>query len=147
MMETMIHRYANLLVSSCLVVPELPYSCEGQNTKSLKYINYPNLPSAIRPVPHDADIPVPIPPKVVQSVESEPSKDSEIDIFEPSASRSHEPQLFSQSELNDLVRDLGLPKDLSEILGSRLRDKGLPAADANPTVSKNKLQKVDTGLE
>jgi hypothetical protein len=32
-------------------------------------------------------------------------------------------ELFTQSELNDLLRDLGLPKDLAEILGSRLCEK------------------------
>ena len=34
---------------------------------------------------------------------------------------------FSQSELNDLVRDLGLPKDSAEVLGSRLKDKNMLA--------------------
>ena len=38
---------------------------------------------------------------------------------------SAEPRLFNQSEFNDLVKDLGLPKDSSEILGSRLRAKNL----------------------
>jgi hypothetical protein len=38
---------------------------------------------------------------------------------------SSEPQLFTQSELNDLVRDLGLPKDCAEILGSRFQSKNL----------------------
>ncbi|GBL87888.1 hypothetical protein AVEN_192062-1 [Araneus ventricosus] len=35
------------------------------------------------------------------------------------------PQPFSQSELNDLVRDLGLSKDGVESLGSRLNYKNL----------------------
>ncbi|GBM43452.1 hypothetical protein AVEN_74170-1 [Araneus ventricosus] len=35
------------------------------------------------------------------------------------------PQPFSQSELNDLVRDLGLSKDGAEFLGSRLKNKNL----------------------
>jgi hypothetical protein len=35
------------------------------------------------------------------------------------------PRFFSQSELNDLVRDLGLPKDSAEVLGSRLKSKNL----------------------
>ena len=33
------------------------------------------------------------------------------------------PQLFSQSELNDLVRDLSLSKESSELLASRLKEK------------------------
>ncbi|GBL62458.1 hypothetical protein AVEN_31990-1, partial [Araneus ventricosus] len=35
------------------------------------------------------------------------------------------PQPFSQSELNDLARDLGLSKDGAELLGSRLKNKNL----------------------
>ncbi|GBN94844.1 hypothetical protein AVEN_266158-1 [Araneus ventricosus] len=35
------------------------------------------------------------------------------------------PQSFSQSELNDLVRDLGLSKHGAELLGSRLKNKNL----------------------
>ncbi|GBM70063.1 hypothetical protein AVEN_105040-1, partial [Araneus ventricosus] len=35
------------------------------------------------------------------------------------------PQPFSQSELNDLVRGLGLSKDGPELLGSRLKNKNL----------------------
>ncbi|CAH1114997.1 unnamed protein product [Psylliodes chrysocephalus] len=100
---------------------------KGHNTKSLKYINDPNLSSEIRPVPHDADIPVPVPHKVLQPIESESSTDLEIYIFEPSTSGTREPQPFSQVELNDLVTDLGLPKDLSEVLGSRLKEKKLLA--------------------
>ena len=35
------------------------------------------------------------------------------------------PQLFSQSELNDLLRDLSLSKESSELLASRLKEKNL----------------------
>jgi len=38
---------------------------------------------------------------------------------------SMEPQTFNQDELNDLVRDLGLSKQKSEILASRLKQKNL----------------------
>jgi hypothetical protein len=31
------------------------------------------------------------------------------------------PERFNQTELNDLVRDLNLPKDAAEILGSRVK--------------------------
>lgn len=32
------------------------------NMKNKKYISYPNIQSAIRPVPHGAELPVPTPP-------------------------------------------------------------------------------------
>jgi len=35
------------------------------------------------------------------------------------------PVLFDQAALNDLVRDLGLPKDKSELLGLRLKERNL----------------------
>jgi hypothetical protein len=38
------------------------------------------------------------------------------------------PQLFTQSELNNVIRDLGLPKEKAELLGSRLKEKNLLAA-------------------
>lgn len=72
-------------------------------------------------------VPVPIPPKLLPSTVSESSIDTENDIFEPTTSKNTDPQRFSQEELNDLVRDLGLPKDLSEIIGPRLKDKNLLA--------------------
>ena len=36
---------------------------------------------------------------------------------------SDAPELFTQRQLNALVRDLNLPKDPSEVLGSRLKEK------------------------
>ncbi|GBP31362.1 hypothetical protein EVAR_13482_1 [Eumeta japonica] len=35
------------------------------------------------------------------------------------------PELFNQTDLNDLIRDLGLPKSASEILASRLKERNL----------------------
>ncbi|KRZ93790.1 hypothetical protein T08_7081 [Trichinella sp. T8] len=36
----------------------------GYNAKNRKYISYPNLPSATRPVPHGPDVPIPSPPGI-----------------------------------------------------------------------------------
>jgi hypothetical protein len=38
-----------------------------------------------------------------------------------------EPEVFTQSELSDFVRELGFPKDLAEVLESRLCEKTCPA--------------------
>ena len=87
-------------------------------------------------MPHGPQIPVPLPPEkldnVYEDVESVPgisnddhNDDNDDDVYDPSV--SDEPQLFTQSELNDLVKDLDLPKDSAELLGSRLKEKNVLA--------------------
>ncbi|GFV35888.1 uncharacterized protein TNCV_2866471 [Trichonephila clavipes] len=49
------------------------------------------------------------------------SNDSD-DGYDPG---TNDPELFSQSDLNDLVRDLGLSKNTAEVLGSRLKERHL----------------------
>jgi hypothetical protein len=39
---------------------------KGTIKKNRKDIFYPNLPSAIRPVPHGPGIPVPVPPEILE---------------------------------------------------------------------------------
>ncbi|KAJ8884036.1 hypothetical protein PR048_015893 [Dryococelus australis] len=85
---------------------------------------YPNLRSAIRLVFHGPEIPVPSPPGNLDDVCEELKTNSEAcgysdeDDFVCDAL-----QLFTQSELNDLVRDLDLPKQSAELLGSQLKEK------------------------
>ena len=90
---------------------------------------YPSLDSAIRPVAHSEDLPVPVFTSLPEIDETEEipadlsisSGDSCSDYEEP----SNGPQLFNQSELNDLVRDLCLSKEQSEVLASRLQEKNI----------------------
>lgn len=103
------------------------YSANNKNS-----IVYPNLPSAIRPIPHDDTVPVPTPPDVLVDVLAEFSSqtsgsepDEADEIYQPEEDKS--PKLFTQGELNDLVRDLNLTKDAAEVLGSRLKSKNLLA--------------------
>ena len=87
----------------------------GFNMKNKNNIQYPNLPSAIRSILHQTDVPVPTPPPVLIDVEdSTTSSDlsssecqSEYECFE-----GERPRLFSQEELNDLVRSWICPKFL-----------------------------------
>jgi hypothetical protein len=44
-----------------------------------------------------------------------------------SHTESQSPQPFTQSELNDVVRDLGLPKVKTELVSSRLKENNLLA--------------------
>ena len=58
---------------------------EGYNQKTKKSITYPNLLSAIRPVPHFTEFPIPKPPSSVPVINdecAECSGDSSID-FDP----------------------------------------------------------------
>lgn len=101
----------------------------GFSKKHKSKILYPDCRSAIKPVPHGADLPVPTPPTASLLEDEEPSpeemasSDSE-DIYGAS---SLEPKrlLVNQQRLNDLVRDMSLTKDNAELLGSRLKEWGL----------------------
>lgn len=106
----------------------------GYNAKNIKNIIYPDLPSAIRPIPHSDSLPVPLPPSSLGAVSW--SSDEEPMLDEDSAGNEEytceegdsTPSKFNQNELNDLVRDLYLSKDKAELLGSRLKRKHLLAS-------------------
>ncbi|GFW68347.1 uncharacterized protein TNCV_2263361 [Trichonephila clavipes] len=103
-------------------------SVQGFQFKKRKDISYPTIiRSAIRPVPHGLDLPIPSPPDTMDNILdnldqiSHISSDSD-DGFDPG---TNGPELFSHSDLNDLARDLGLSKDTAEVLGSRLKERHL----------------------
>ncbi|GFW18158.1 uncharacterized protein TNCV_4006981 [Trichonephila clavipes] len=98
---------------------------QGFNLKNRKDISYPTIiHSAIRPVPHGPDLPIPSPPDTLDNILDQISHISSKsdDGYDPG---TNDPDLLSQSDLNDLVRDLGLPKDTAEVLGSRLKERHL----------------------
>lgn len=99
----------------------------GFNKKTKKNIVYPNLPSAIRPVEHSDDIPIPKPPSELPQNFSEAGTTSEGSGDEFAFSTNEEPQLFSQDDLDDLIRDLNLSKKSAQLLGSRLKERNLLA--------------------
>jgi len=91
---------------------------------------YPNILSAIWPVPHGDGLPVPEPPdNLAMYSDDEHSASSNNEEQQPSASRdadyvpstdsSH--HMITEGELNDLIRDLKLPKNKAELLASRLQ--------------------------
>ena len=86
----------------------------GFNSKIKHNLQYTKLPSAIRSVPHGPGIPIPLPPRYLVTVDDSVSEESLSDsqMTECSEYECHQqPKLFSQAELNDLVRDLNLPKN------------------------------------
>ena len=108
----------------------------GVNLKKKTTVTYPNLPSALQPIPHSDAIPIPVFTSFAETDSEEnedydcTQKDPEFDASHltapPSAtSRTDTVRRFNQEELNDLVRDLGLSKEKSELLASRLKERGM----------------------
>jgi len=109
----------------------------GDITKKKKWtIVYPNIPSALSPLPHGEGISFPEPPKEFtidsdeeDEIEStsgspEPPASTEPHVSHGRSSMPH-PHILTQDELNDLVRDLELSKSKAELLGSRLKQWNL----------------------
>ena len=90
----------------------------GVTAKSKHTVQYPNLPSAMRPVPHSAELPVPKPPTNMTLNESESSDEdvgqannnTDCDPTFAGALSFNEPHLLAQGDLNGFVRDLNLSK-------------------------------------
>lgn len=90
---------------------------------------YPKIESVILPVPHSEKLPVPVfvllpsiysdDIEILSSQSTSSNSSSECEFKECSSL----PEMFSQSELNDLIRDLNLSKKSSEILASKLKEK------------------------
>ena len=96
---------------------------------------YPDIESARRPMPHCAEVPVFIflPGitademllKAMDDTDSSDSSTSSSSSMAAAASLlSAKPKPFSQGQLNDIDRDLGLSKKSSEILASRFGEHG-----------------------
>src|SRR6218665_2833309 len=87
----------------------------GFNKKTKQHLQY-DIPSARQPVALSEEIHAPLttelPEIEVEALSSSASEgeDDETDLFEPSGADCDKLSLFSQSELNDLIGDLYLPK-------------------------------------
>ena len=103
----------------------------GDTAKTKKHIVYPNLQSAMRPVKHSDELPVPIPPDSWKldsdddEIDSDERADRDMSDSDFNPQESDAPHLIQQSELNDLVRDLNLSKSQAELLGLRLQQWNL----------------------
>ncbi|KAJ4432901.1 hypothetical protein ANN_15157, partial [Periplaneta americana] len=76
-----------------------------KSVKNRRNLDYPSIPSSIAPVPHSNDLPVPKPPDQY-SIDEEKKG----------------PHLLSQSELDDFIRELELPKCKAELVASRFKE-------------------------
>jgi len=104
-------------------------SITGVTAKSKHTVQYPNLPYAMRPLPHSAVLPVAKPPTNMTLSDNE-SNDEDVGQANNNmdcnptfagACSSSESHLLTQGDLNGIVCDLNLSKKQAEHLGSRLK--------------------------
>ena len=108
---------------------------KGVGKKNRHKISYPSIPSAIRPVRHCEGLPVPVISAFSSCEDSDHDQGeregcknemvSESESFSDDTNRLSASEPFSQTELNDFVRDLGLSKKAAEIQATRLQVKHL----------------------
>ena len=110
----------------------------GWNQRKKKYWYYPDIESARQPIPHCAKAPVPVftslpdltaDEMLLKAMDDTDSSNNSIssssNMAAAASSLTAKPKPFSQRQLNDLVRDLGLSKKSSEILTFRLSEHGI----------------------
>ena len=124
---------------------------KGFNKKNKQHLQYPNIHSAVRPIPHSDKVPVPIFTKLPDIDEDQlrsstsstnsDDDDEEQDIAHD-AWNAGRVSLYSQSELNDLMRDLNLPKQSAEVLAFRLQEKHLLKAGTNVSFYRNREENL-----
>ena len=122
------------------------------NKKNKQHLEYRNIHSAIRPIPHSDKVPVPIFTKLpdidedqlrsfTSSTNSDNDDEEEQDIAQE-AWNAGRVSLYIQSELNDLIQDLNLPKQSAEVLASRLQEKHLLKGGTSVSFYRNREEKL-----
>ena len=99
-------------------------SITGVTAKSKHTVQYPNLPSAMRPVPQGSELPVPKPPTNMTLSEIESSDEDvgqannnmDCDPSFAGACSSNEQHLLAQGDLNVIVRDLKVSKKQADLM-------------------------------
>jgi hypothetical protein len=105
----------------------------------------------VRLVPHTEDLPVPVPlQRYILDSDEEPTENREKTPL-PSASMDadftadiqfKEFHPITQEELNDLFRDLDLPKSKAELLGSRLQQWNLLKENVRISVYRKRYEEL-----
>ena len=124
-------------------------------------VNCPNISCAIRPVPHTEHLPVPVPPQqYLLDSDDEPTENQEKTPQPPTSTdadftaglQCNEFHRITQEYLNDLIRDLDLPKTKAELLGSRLQQWNLLKENVRISVYRRRHEdllqflKIERGL-
>lgn len=107
----------------------------GYSGKNKHLIEYPSVESISLPVQHSDALPIPISPQIAENEaildddnddENDEDNDHDDEMSDPLyIPDTDEPHKLTQGDLNDLVRDLNLSKNMSELLGSRLQQWSL----------------------
>ena len=98
------------------------------SSKSKGNIKYPDFSSAFRLITHSADLPPPLFTSLPKLVDEPVSSSSEATSLEDDCYKhlaEKYPILISQAFVNDLVRDLNLPKESAELFRFRLQHNNL----------------------
>ena len=90
-------------------------------------LKYPNISSAVRPIPHTEDLPVPVPPQqyildsddgpTANQKKPQPSTSTDADFT--AGLQFNESHRITKDDLNYLIRDLDLPKNKAELSGCK----------------------------
>ena len=133
---------------SCMVPPIQ----NGMSMKKKSTLVYLNIPLAIQPVPHGDGLPVPEPAdNFAMYSDDEDIVSSNREEQQPSASRDavYLPSTDSsihkikEGELNDLIRDLKLAKNKTELLASRLQQCNLLHHSVKVTTFRTRNQEFE----
>lgn len=129
----------------------------GFSAKNKHKIVYPNCSSAVKPISHGDNCPVPISPNKpvsiiedLEELEDWLERDDDINddkVGHPDYVSETEPHLLTQTELNELVRDLELTKEKSELLASRLKQWHLLNKETNGTVYRKRHELLSVYFE
>ena len=109
---------------------------KGINCKNKPHIQFPIVPSAIRPIPHCSDFPVPWPDyKMEYSSDSKYNEMSVVAGVDTCMLKGgDQPVPLTQAELNHLTQDLNLSKDSAQLLGSSQREISVDSRNNIPLV-------------
>lgn len=129
------------------------YFCQFPNISGIKMKNkglivYPNECSVQFPVPHCEMLPRPSPPVKQVSEELYDDDNGDRDAIDAVTSDpdfvcpegEKDPQVFNQSALNDLFRDLELSGEKCEVLASRLKERNLCDQTVKITAPRQRYQ-------
>lgn len=121
---------------------------KGYSKKNKNMIKYPLIPSAQKPVSRSHDDPATPGINNDDSIDedfcSQLTQSSTISTLSASSTNFAKPHLLTQSDLNDLVRDLGLSKSKAQLLGSRLQQWNLLKENTSVSYFRNRDEEFVT---